>query len=755
MPNITSDVVRKYTEAGLCALPAVRAAKRPATGSWTTWRQRLPTTTEVSAWFANPVDAVCILTGTISGNLECLDFDQHGELFDAWSKAIPAELLSRLFTERTPSGGYHAVYRSTEPVEGNRKLAQGERNGKLATLIETRGEGGLFLCAPTEGYVALQGSLDMVPEITPEERDLLLSAAVALNEREYDDKTTHSTAAFPDATDFDVRPGDDFNARGDIRPYLQNHGWNFSHRQGDNEYWTRPGKKVSDGHSASFDGKTLYVFSSSAAPFEPGRAYTPFQVYALLEHDGDFRQAAASLLDRGFGASSDPRDGVDLSAFMKKEEPGPEADDALVSNDPGPLPSELLDVPGFVNSLAGYTMDTAPYPNRVLAFTGALAMLAMLTGRKYVDAFGNRTNIYLIALADSGTGKDHPRKTNFKLAATLGLLDCTADTFASGEGLEDAIQENPVMLFMSDEFDSIFNNMKQRDARAESMNSALLRFYSEAGGIHCMRARAKDRRHSSFDTEDAARKIINPHLVLLGTAVPRYFYEALTRRVMENGLIARCVVIEAGDRGDLQRPKNIPFPPDVLDAAAHFRDIRFGSESIPGQIVPYQIPETDEGAEAFDRVAKACDDEARNADEADELTASALWRRANEKIRKFAMLHALSRDYAEPVIRDDDVLWAHGLVAYTTRKTLFSGGLYVNESFFDEMANKVVRRLMKRNGRMSHAALLRRSHLDRDTFKKVMDTLAEGGVVVKTHELTGQRQSTFYTLARKSGGEGA
>ncbi|MDR0740822.1 MAG: hypothetical protein LBF34_03890 [Puniceicoccales bacterium] len=42
---------------------------------------------------------------------------------------------------------------------------------------------------------------------------------------------------------------------------------------------------------------------------------------------------------------------------------------------------------------------------------------------------------------------------------------------------------------------------------------------------------------------------INPNLVLYGTTVPRYFYEALLRRVLENGLTARCLIIETGEWG--------------------------------------------------------------------------------------------------------------------------------------------------------------------------------------------------------------
>ena len=44
--------------------------------------------------------------------------------------------------------------------------------------------------------------------------------------------------------------------------------------------------------SATLKDNVLYVFSSNAAPFEPNQAYSPFAVYTLLEHGGDWERAA-------------------------------------------------------------------------------------------------------------------------------------------------------------------------------------------------------------------------------------------------------------------------------------------------------------------------------------------------------------------------------------------------------------------------------------------------------------------------------
>lgn len=321
---ISIETAKNYLQAGLSVLPAVRERKCPATGKWKKWKSRLPTECEINAWFANQPDAVCIIAGQISGNLEIIDFDNHGELFEAWKAKLDPELFARLVIERTPSGGFHAIYRCESEVCGNIKLAQGIRNDKTVTLIETRGEGGLFLCAPTPGYELIQGSFSSISSFSGDARKALLEAAWSLNE--VVPEPVNNSHVCGSSASFAVRPGDAFNQSGDLRSLLIAHGWESTGKDGENELFRRPGKP-GKGCSASLKDNVFYVFSSNAAPFEPNKAYSAFNVYAMLEHGGDFTQAAKALLEHGYGKAADPEHGVDLSGFMtvtaasKQEEP--------------------------------------------------------------------------------------------------------------------------------------------------------------------------------------------------------------------------------------------------------------------------------------------------------------------------------------------------------------------------------------------------------------------------------------------------
>lgn len=740
MSKVPIELAESYRKAGLAALPAAKAKKRPSIGGWKTWSKRLPTEMEIAAWFANNQDGICIVAGAVSGNLECIDFDAHGELYPAWKEKVAPEVFARLVVERTPSGGLHVLYRCEEPVEGNRKLAQGMREGKKTTLVETRGEGGLFLCAPTEGYVLLQGDYTSLPVLSGEARQALLSAAVVMNECEDEIRPTEGTQGQDSA--FLVKPGDDWCARGDIRPVLMAHGWKYLGVKPDgNELWQRPGKS-GDGNSATFNGQILCVFSTNAVPFE-AKGYNKFQVYALLEHGGDFTEAAKALLDKGFGRSEDYTSDVDLSGVMKQGvKCAPQEDDdekGQAVADPGVIPEELLSVPGFINDLMNYTLRTAYYPNKALAFAGALAMLAHLTGRRFKDQRGSRFNIYLLALAKSGVGKEHPRGTNIDLATQMAFISELGDTFASGEGLEDSMCQSPSMLYQVDEIDYLFNTVKLKDSRAEQINSMLLKLYSESKTTHIMRKKAIQRGAPSVGTA-----IVQPHLTMFGTATPKFFYQSLTERTMENGLLARCIVLEAGERGKAGEPHEEDFPESVINTVRNL--IRLGHENnLTGEFPrPLVLQENPDATNRIREILGYADEEYRRASERGDDSANALWARAGEKVLKLAAIYAISENAVEPVITIDGVNWAWRFIEHMTRRMLFMASMFVADTDFDAQAMKVIRLVRQKRGRISHGKLLRNSHLDKDAFKRVVETLIESGTLRKEF---GDRGGVFYVLA--------
>ncbi len=358
-------------------------------------------------------------------------------------------------------------------------------------------------------------------------------------------------------------------------------------------------------------------------------------------------------------------------------------------SDPGPIPEHLLHVPGFIDQVMTHTLETAPYPERTLAFGGALALQALLAGRKVRDAADNRTNLYVLTLANSGAGKDHPRKVNQKVLLNAGLTDSLADTFASGEGVEDRLFVQPSVLFQTDEIDGLMTKITQgKDARYEGIMNVLLKMYSSANGLYPMRVKA-----------DRAPAVIDqPCLCLLGTAVPQHYYEALSLKMLTNGFFARMLVLETGKRGQGQDGVARELPEAVRTTARWWAQFCPGDKGgnlthwHPQARLVQAVPEADEALRTFRQEA---DQEYSRAEDRSDAVSMAIWARAHEKARRLALIYACSANHQAPQITMAAAQWACDLVRHQTRRMLFMAGEHVSENDFDARCKALVTTLRK------------------------------------------------------------
>ncbi|MGX9921760.1 phage/plasmid primase, P4 family [Streptomyces sp. NPDC002248] len=327
---------------------ATTGTKRPV-GEWKALMTERAEEAQVRDWFEDGHPGVGIILGAVSNNLEMLEFEgraineglgrefteiaEASGLGDTWAR------LRAGYSETSPSGGVHIVYRVTDgEVLGNKRLAcrpstaaelEAAPKQRTQVLIETRGAGGFVVVAPSHGpvhetgrpWTLTAGAPGTVAEISADERDALFTIARMLDQQP---EPTPAAPAAPrtaaDAfltgtnsgarTDRDgLSPLDAYEAGTDWADILIPRGWALLRTASDGtRYWRRPGKSgpgvsATTGHSSDRD--RLYVFSSSTE-FEQERPYTKPGAYALLEHGGDHKAAARSLYHRGFGERRTP-----------------------------------------------------------------------------------------------------------------------------------------------------------------------------------------------------------------------------------------------------------------------------------------------------------------------------------------------------------------------------------------------------------------------------------------------------------------
>jgi hypothetical protein len=325
-------------QAGISVLP-IRAdgSKQPDLPGWRIYQQKRPSIQEIGEWFSHPQRGLALVTGSISGGLVALDFDDPNT-FAAWRSRVRSEhglndlytLIATGYEERTPKGGRHLLFRCPEAFQAERKPG----NQKLAlrpvpppkrfeTLGETREEGGLIIVYPSHGdvhpsgrpYYLLRGSVAGIRTITAAQRELLYNSVRAFDETPEVKRCAQvPTATLPvrfsasarSKSVEGLRPGDLFNVDPNVTWEQLLQGWELidlrANGTGQLEgYWRHPGK-VGPNHSATTnaDGTNrLFVFSPSVG-LPLNRYLSKFEYFAYWHWGGDFKEAAKKLAEQGY-----------------------------------------------------------------------------------------------------------------------------------------------------------------------------------------------------------------------------------------------------------------------------------------------------------------------------------------------------------------------------------------------------------------------------------------------------------------------
>ena len=293
------EIIKKYLSCGLSVIPC--DMKRPLI----TWKpyQNAPVTHKIAETWSGYTQ-IALVCGKVSGGLLCMDFDtKNGDKYNDWIMLINEqypELLSKMVIEQSPSGGYHVCF-LTDMKTSNWKLANNLEN---KCTIETRGDGGYFVCAPSPNYVLQYSDFEHLQKLTIEETEICLTAARSFNE--LTQNNPQKEAEYP--RNFNgISPFDDYNSRHDVVGLLQKHGWKLIFNRGEKAYLQRPGKNERS-ISATWNAvpDRFYVFSTSTV-FENNHIYKPSAVYAILEHNGDYSAAAKELSRLGYGKTEESK----------------------------------------------------------------------------------------------------------------------------------------------------------------------------------------------------------------------------------------------------------------------------------------------------------------------------------------------------------------------------------------------------------------------------------------------------------------
>lgn len=273
---------------------------------WTKYQTEIITEADLWHLMATKYNttAIAVVGGAVSGNLEIIDIDNknkagiEAEVFNAINTLFP-NLFKRLRIHKSPSGGYHILYRVSDgKIPGNKQLAKlplepGQKQPKA--FLETRGEGGYVLLPPSMGYEIYQDV--PVPVITWTERCAIISICEGFTEfiKVDEEKVERKADDY-----YDVNPFQHFNKSPEAEGVLEANGWPKYGSNAKFIWFSRPGGSKTI-HAALLKGSNLYYFFTTNTEFTNDKCYQPATVLSILEHGGDKKKTYRELVQRGYG----------------------------------------------------------------------------------------------------------------------------------------------------------------------------------------------------------------------------------------------------------------------------------------------------------------------------------------------------------------------------------------------------------------------------------------------------------------------
>jgi hypothetical protein len=667
-------IARRLVERGISAIPVIPGEKRPGeirAGEWRgmiDWQRfcdRVPKPLELTVWETYPEAGVCAPLGRAS-NLSALDLDYGSpEVRAAIERIMPPSPV-----RKAGAKGYTALYQHNDKLASRKWLVDGK------PVLELLGHGRQTVIPPT-----------VHPDGMPYRwltADTLENYPVAELPRLPDDLIERVDAA--------LRPFQTEADRAAEAPQREK----FAPDEPIDSYWRElnerglttldswvpelfpQAKRNSKGHyrvSAYWrqcERPNVGIDPTGIVDWGAGRGMTPIDL-VMAASSCDLDTAVKWLK---------PRVGMpEVEPLVLNVTPQPAGEKPVIALVSAPLPvappppsvPTVFTLDGVMREMYDYMVATAKYPQPVLALGATIATLGTLAGRRYATESGLRTNVYIVGLAESGSGKNHQLECIKQLLAAANLLHFLGGSkIASGAGLIAAVTKQPAILYALDEFGEVIKHMTARNAaqhKAEIL-SILTEFYSCANSFFL---------GTDYANPDRPRQTIaSPNLCLYGTTAPRKFWTALESSNVDDGSLARFIVLKLAEAYPDEQPLPLEkeVPPSLI---AGLQAIAAGGSMGAGNLCglapiadsrPLVVQATPEAKALLKALGREKREAMRDA-QGTEL--APILARVEENAAKCALIRAVASNPAAPVIDEAAAKWAIGFVSHAADDMI--GGL--------------------------------------------------------------------------------
>ena len=420
------------------------------------------------------------------------------------------------------------------------------------------------------------------------------------------------------------------------------------------------------------------------------------------------------------------------------------------------FPPELLQVEGLLDQFMTECHASAPERRQpVYALATGLSLIGALAGRRYRSETNLRTNIYSAILGESSSGKGHAPRVALRLLHDAGLGRYVAADYQSGAALLTELVEHPARFSVIDEFGIWIAALTGDRAPKHivDIKRHLMTLFSSAGDIVAGGGYANK-------SERARHDITQPHLCLVGTGTPDHFFRALQSGALRDGFIPRFLVFKPDHYFPplVETPRPIEISPDMVLAAQRIAGASPEDGNLAG-LLPMQH-DIDAGAALVPFTTDGRAEHGRHRQRREGIIqggclgfcSGELVGKWGEHAIKLAMVRAISRDPAQPVLDQVVVSWGWRVAEHCIRtiNAMAERNLADNRT---ESENKRVRNLISDagpDGIVKHDLIQRTRFLDIKQRDMILASLIDSGEIT-AHQIppgaTGGRPGYRFKMA--------
>ncbi len=386
------------------------------------------------------------------------------------------------------------------------------------------------------------------------------------------------------------------------------------------------------------------------------------------------------------------------------------------------LPEHLTRVPGLLGEITDWICASAKRPQRGLALGAAITLVGTAAGRKVAGPTDSGTHLYVLAIAPTGAGKDHPLKCIGRIltAATMKAHNGPSQ-FMSMSAVINTLTNQPLTLSAMDEFGSFLKRVNgARSGNHEQAISGIMRqmWGSSFGEIE-----------TPAYSQMPSRTLVSPAFSIYGVSTAEEFYAAVEGGDISNGFLNRFMTISTKTRPAKQKPTASIFevPESIFKGMINIYSIggllmsatmHAGQSNAPAMTVPW---DDDQAEHVYDKLDAYIETREKDA---------AFLSRTAEMAVRLATIRAIGISYMAPRITVADMEWGRDLALWSAERMMEDAGDLMAETATQGSTKKVLA-LIKSEGTISHSLLVRKmqhSHKARE-LKDFIQSLVESGQI--------------------------